>query len=638
MPKIPKISRTKTEISIHETIKNEIDRIRNQELEIKYIQGQQSPKKKEKRSLINHNMTKIIEKIKNSTEFKETSPFQQQADELAKQQKEQEEDQNKTCTLWNHNHSSVVQNYFTRVDNYSQYFWILIDNIHDFRDSRDGKEPSIVPTGPDYILEIIVGLLNSIIEKDTNSPKVTFQKELFNCNYKKSLLDILSNNGYINIVAQTGGLKNVLSSIGVCYAIDAGGECNAIAKRLIGPEEKHISLITSIIDPNMSTGRGQGSELYDKIIKAESKSVYTSYEKKFFQKLDTANGITFRIPLDPNSCQGDCNINIILRRITNYDGSKSITIERKFPEDIYGTGADIGDMTQLDGEKKCNATANQPEDYKITDKTTQMSTSTRKCIFPRVDKMSLKSDDQNSVKGYTEDVKQIKKLIHAYIDKLNRADNTITPVRFENIYKYDIVKDFVNEITEKLIKSRGEYEYKREQYSKIISTLKRFSDLERIELKRVLEGLNDDTHSNPSKANHPTKSQANKTIEFFMTMKAIGDIGQCLEARARGCILLTTDIMQFIIGSALGTMCIKPGDKDYFKHQTQNISKSFFVDGATPSVEFLQLLDKDSIYISTSLSAVIKGYLRTNTPLATSVRANIPVETEKLALVNSIYP
>jgi predicted ATPase len=35
-----------------------------------------------------------------------------------------------------------------------------------------------------------------------------------------------------------------------------------------------------------------------------------------------------------------------------------------------------------------------------------------------------------------EDVKQIKKLIHAYIDKLNRADNTITTVRFENIYKY----------------------------------------------------------------------------------------------------------------------------------------------------------------------------------------------------------
>jgi hypothetical protein len=633
---MPKISRTKTEISIHETIKNEIDRIRNQELEIEYIHGQQTAKKKEKRNLINDDdMTKIIQKIKNSTADTETSPFQQQADELAKQQKEQKEDQNKTCTLWNDNHSSVVQNYFRRLDNYSQYFWILIDNIHDFRDSRDGKDPSIVPTGPDYILEIIVGLLNSIIEKDTNSAKVTFHKELFNCNYKKSLLDILSKNGYINIVPQTQGLQNVLSSIGVCYAIDAGGECKNIAERLIGSsEQKQISLITSIIDPNMSTGRGQGSELYNKITKAEANSSDTSYEKKFFQNLNTPNGITFGIPLDPNSCQGDCNINIILRRITNYDGSKSITIERKFPEGIYGTGADIGDMTQLDGEKKCNATANQPEDYKITDKTTQMSTSTRKCIFPRVDKMSLKSDDQNSVKGYTEDVKQIKKLIHAYIDKLNRPDNTITPVRFENIYKYDIVKDFVNEIIEKL---RGEKRREIHKYSKIISTLNRFSDLERIELKRVLEQLNSDTNHNPFKANHPTKSEANKTIEFFMTMKAIGDIGQCLEARARGCILLTTDIMQFIIGSALGTMCIKPGDKGYFKDETL-ISKCFFLDGATRPVEFRQLLDKDSIYISTSLSAVIKGYLRTNTLSATSVRANIPVETEKLALVNSIYP
>lgn len=614
MPKQSKkyFSRSPTEFSIHDRINIEIDKIRNKNLQTEYNID---------------DLKKILLDIQQATEATETAYFQQEAED----QKKQQEQQDKTCTVWNQYHCGVVKNYFTRLDNYSQYFWILIDNIHDFIDARDAKDPSIVPTGPDYILEIIVGLLNSIIDKDTNSPKVTFSTELFNCNYKKSLLDILLDVEYINTVPQTQGLQNVLHSIDVCYAIDAGGECKNIAERLIGSsEDKQISLITSIIDPNMSTGRGLSSELYNKITKAETKSLHSSYEKKFFQKLDTAGGITFAIPLDPNSCKGDCNINIILRRTQNDDGSKSIIIDRKFPEHIYGTGADIGDMTQ-NGQKTCSASASQPEDYKITDKTTQMGTSIRQCIFPRVDKMSLKSNKKESVKGYTEDVKQIKNLIHAYIDKLNRADNTITPDRFENIYKYDSVRDFVNEITKNFIDLRKDRKTYIPKYNKIISTLKRFSDQERIDLKRVLEGLNDDHIYNPFKANHPTKSQANKTIEFFMTMKAIGDIGQCLEARARGCILLTTDIMQFIIGSVLGTMCIKPGDKN------TTISKPFFLDGSNPPSEFLKLLHNDSIYISTSLSAVIKNYLRNISALATSVRSNISIENQKLSLSQSIY-
>lgn len=60
-------------------------------------------------------------------------------------------------------------------------------------------------------------------------------------------------------------------------------------------------------------------------------------------------------------------------------------------------------------------------------------------------------------------------------------------------------------------------------------------------------------------------------IKFFVTLKALGDLGQIVEAKLRGCYLFTGDKMQFILGAKMGAMMIdtiaKPRSKIYFSKQ-----------------------------------------------------------------------
>jgi hypothetical protein len=54
-------------------------------------------------------------------------------------------------------------------------------------------------------------------------------------------------------------------------------------------------------------------------------------------------------------------------------------------------------------------------------------------------------------------------------------------------------------------------------------------------------------------------------IEFFVTLKALGDLAQLVEAKIRNCYLFTGDKIQFILGAKMGAMVIDTVTKPYVK-------------------------------------------------------------------------
>jgi len=73
--------------------------------------------------------------------------------------------------------------------------------------------------------------------------------------------------------------------------------------------------------------------------------------------------------------------------------------------------------------------------------------------------------------------------------------------------------------------------------------------------KRAKELLNGDKRNHPLNVNMLFADN----ISFFITLKALGDFTQLLEAKIRNAIFITQDSMQFIIGAFIGTKMLKVG-------------------------------------------------------------------------------
>ena len=107
--------------------------------------------------------------------------------------------------------------------------------------------------------------------------------------------------------------------------------------------------------------------------------------------------------------------------------------------------------------------------------------------------------------------------------------------------------------------------------TELIKNLKQ--DIDDLRLSWFVEFINQQGGSSSSSGSGDTDPQEKlmDSVEFFITLKSLGDYAQCREAMARDCVLLTQDRMMFIIGCKIGAKMILGSPKNWVKSNSKFI-------------------------------------------------------------------
>lgn len=473
------------------------------------------------------------------------------------------------CTKWDESIKQVLELMFDNNNVEKQIFWMLIDNIHDFTESRGAVQS---PLGSDIMKDIIIDMINNHIKHITS---VRFTSELFNCNWKESIINFLVKTERLSQpIMMTEGIKDIFKQNNLLYCIDAGSiQGNRFSKLMFDDKNKYIVLLTSIIDANRTNSPGKSSyELFNNIYKYRKN---VAQEIQFFNKL--RQGLTLRIPLNHINTIDYITINLKLTQ-----DEKRIIIERNFPS-FFGKGSETHNLSNNVIKDCSDMSQTMPQNYLLSD-------TSNKCIFPRIDKLTLKDDELGKPKNIADSLPEIKSLMKSYIEKVSSANNSISETQFlKNREKSKTIKSLIDRIYKALnIYLKSHKGIIDEDKIKNIKLLLNYTTYEKTDHIVKYQSLPD-----VQTVLKPGKDTVKNAFGLFMTMKVIGDFAQCLEAKERKCILVTSDTMQFIIGCFLGTMCVNskglsheiPNEEidEFEKSYEQMFRETFFEDMVSQS-------------------------------------------------------